>query len=55
MQLYTKTLLGMALGVVLGFFVGPNSALLPDTGVALSPGALVVAEQGQTRRVPLCV
>jgi proton glutamate symport protein len=35
MQLYTKILIGMALGVILGFAVGPNSALLPDDGVEL--------------------
>jgi proton glutamate symport protein len=35
MQLYTKILIGMAVGVVLGFLVGPNSFLLPDDGVAL--------------------
>ncbi|MDP7111803.1 MAG: dicarboxylate/amino acid:cation symporter [Myxococcota bacterium] len=33
MQLYTKILIGMALGVVLGFLIGPNSTLLPDDGV----------------------
>ncbi len=35
MQLYTKILIGMAVGVVLGFLVGPNSFLLPDDGVEL--------------------
>jgi len=36
MQLYTKILIGMGLGVVLGFLVGPNSFLLPDDGVELT-------------------
>lgn len=35
MQLYTKILIGMAVGVVLGFLIGPNSTLLPDDGVEL--------------------
>jgi len=42
MQLYTKILIGMALGVVLGVFLGPNSFLLPATGVELSRDARVV-------------
>ncbi|MEE2829511.1 MAG: dicarboxylate/amino acid:cation symporter [Myxococcota bacterium] len=53
MQLYTKILIGMGLGVILGFLIGPNSALLPDTGVALSPGARVVTQQGGSEQVPL--
>ncbi len=36
MQLYTKILIGMGVGVVLGFLVGPNSFLLPDDGVELT-------------------
>ena len=36
MQLYTKILIGMGLGVVLGFLVGPNSFLLPDDGAELT-------------------
>ena len=36
MQLYTKILIGMGVGVVLGFFAGPNSFLLPDDGVELT-------------------
>ncbi len=36
MQLYTKILIGMGIGVVLGFLVGPNSFLLPDGGIELS-------------------
>ena len=29
MQLYTKILIGMAVGVLLGFLVGPNTVVLP--------------------------
>ena len=36
MQLYTKILIGMGIGVVLGFLVGPNSFLLPAGGIELS-------------------
>ena len=36
MQLYTKILIGMGLGVILGILVGPNSFLLPADGVELS-------------------
>jgi proton glutamate symport protein len=32
-QLYTKILIGMVVGVVLGLLVGPRSALLPDPSV----------------------
>ncbi len=41
MQLYTKILIGMGAGVVLGFLVGPNSSLLPQDGVRLSKQAVV--------------
>jgi Na+/H+-dicarboxylate symporter len=52
MQLYTKILIGMALGVVLGFLIGPNSSLLPQGGVILGGKAqIVTAEQG-TEVVP---
>jgi len=44
MQLYTKILIGMAVGVVAGIFLGPNSFLLPATGVELSEEARVVEE-----------
>ena len=39
MQLYTEVLSGMAVGVVLGFLVGPNSFLLPQDGAALAYNA----------------
>jgi len=35
MQLYTKILIGMAVGTVLGFLVGPTSALLEPTAIEL--------------------
>jgi Na+/H+-dicarboxylate symporter len=35
MQLYTKILIGMVVGTVLGFLVGPNSALLEPTAATL--------------------
>lgn len=44
MQLHTKILLGMLLGIVLGFLVGPNSALLPQTGVVLTGNVPVTTE-----------
>ncbi|MBN95462.1 MAG: hypothetical protein CL928_15580, partial [Deltaproteobacteria bacterium] len=49
MALYTKILLGMLVGVVLGFFLGPNSKFLPQTAVVVAPGAAVVTapERGQ--------
>lgn len=42
MQLYTKILIGMAVGVVLGFLVGPNSSLLPNDGARLTGVAQVL-------------
>ena len=41
MQLYTKILIGMAVGALLGVLVGPNSQLLPQTGVLVSGTAQV--------------
>lgn len=46
MPLYTKILIGMAVGVVLGLLVGPNSFLLPQTGVSLTPSAKIMTEKG---------
>lgn len=42
MQLYTKILIGMAVGVILGFLLGPNSAVLPHDGVKLISSAKIV-------------
>ncbi len=48
MQLYTKILLGMGVGVILGIFAGPNSFLLPHTAAVLNADAVVfVAPDGQ--------
>ena len=47
MQLYTKILIGMALGVVLGFLVGPNSSLLPHDGASLTSKARVHVEAAE--------
>ena len=44
MQLYTKILIGRAVGIILGLLVGPNSSLLPQDGVRVRPGAEIVAE-----------
>lgn len=41
MQVYTKILLGMLIGILLGFFIGPNSWFLPQTGVHLREGATI--------------
>ncbi|MFH1532940.1 MAG: dicarboxylate/amino acid:cation symporter [Pseudomonadota bacterium] len=53
MQLYTKILIGMIVGVVLGFLLGPNSFLLPKSGVELSREAVVVTEAGGDAVEPL--
>jgi proton glutamate symport protein len=53
MQLYTKILIGMVLGIVLGFFLGPNSFLLPATGVQLTPEAEIVDAPGSKTRIVL--
>ena len=53
MQLYTKILIGMAVGVVLGVFLGPNSFLLPATGVELSDKAVVVKQPDSSEVVVL--
>ncbi|MFP6686850.1 MAG: dicarboxylate/amino acid:cation symporter, partial [Polyangiaceae bacterium] len=44
MQLYTKIIIGMALGVVLGFLVGPNSAMLNHDGVRLTNAARILVD-----------
>jgi len=41
MKLYTKILIGMGVGVLLGILLGPNSFLLPASGVELSRDAVV--------------
>lgn len=44
MQLYTKILIGMAVGIILGFLVGPNSSLLPQDGAKVGPGVEISDE-----------
>jgi Na+/H+-dicarboxylate symporter len=44
MQLYTKILIGMAIGIILGFLVGPNSTLLPQDGAKAGPGVEISDE-----------
>ena len=53
MQLYTKILIGMAVGILLGFFVGPNSTLLPQDSVKLSSSAEIKTEMGGVENVKL--
>jgi Na+/H+-dicarboxylate symporter len=48
MQLYTKILIGMALGVVMGFLVGPNTVLLGHDGVNVASSTKIVAEANAT-------
>jgi proton glutamate symport protein len=36
MQLYTKVLIGMLVGIVAGFIVGPNAPMMPDDGVKIA-------------------
>ncbi len=53
MQLYTKILIGMAVGVVLGIAVGPNSFLLPRDGVRLAGDVEVLSAPDGGRPMPL--
>jgi Na+/H+-dicarboxylate symporter len=46
MQLYTKILIGMAVGILLGFLVGPNSEFLSQDAVKLTNKATITAEVG---------
>ena len=53
MQLYTKILIGMVIGALLGVLVGPNSALLPADGVTLTPAAVHATPAPDAPGVPL--
>ena len=53
MQLYTKILLGMLVGAVLGLLLGPNSPVLPQDAVALTSKAEIVERQGASTAMPL--
>lgn len=46
MQLYTKILIGMFAGVVLGFLLGPNSSFLTQNGLDLRNGVTVHQSPG---------
>jgi proton glutamate symport protein len=52
MALYTKILIGMAVGVGLGLLIGPNSFLLPQTGVQMTPSAMIMVEKGGEKLAP---
>jgi Na+/H+-dicarboxylate symporter len=52
MQFYTKVLIGMTVGVVFGFLLGPNSGFLPATGVIVSSDASVVSAANGSTAVP---
>ena len=52
MQLYTKILIAMVLGVILGLLVGPNSQVLPKDTVQLSKSSSVMTEKaGATKNI----
>jgi Na+/H+-dicarboxylate symporter len=53
MQLYTKILIGMFVGIGLGLLVGPNSSLLPNDGVHISKSASVVTTAGGQTQVAM--
>lgn len=55
MQLYTKILIGMAVGVLFGFLVGPNSTFLPHDGVILGGKAKIVDAANSEAAVPQAV
>jgi proton glutamate symport protein len=50
MQLHTRIFIGMLAGAVLGFVLGPNSRLLPHTGVIV-PAGHVFQDPGQSRPI----
>ena len=46
MQLYTKVLIGMLIGILAGFVVGPNAPLMPQNGVKLSGVTVLESPDG---------
>ena len=48
MQLYTKILIGMSVGILLGFLIGTNSSLLPQDAVHLSNAVIYTAQGDET-------
>ncbi|MFT7520328.1 MAG: Na+/H+-dicarboxylate symporter, partial [Kiritimatiellia bacterium] len=53
MQLHTKILIGMAVGLVLGLAVGPNSPVLPHDGARVFDNTIVVQTPGSADPVAL--
>ncbi|MGB0591418.1 MAG: dicarboxylate/amino acid:cation symporter [Myxococcota bacterium] len=53
MQLYTKILIGMFVGVSLGFFLGPNSNFLSADAAVLSKGVPIMTTSGGTMEAPI--
>ena len=53
MQLYTKILIGMFVGVTLGFFLGPNSSFLSADAAVLTGGVPIMTTSGGTSEVPI--
>ena len=53
MQLYTKILIGMLIGILAGFLVGPNSSLLPQDAVHLASSAKIFTDAGGSKQHPL--
>ena len=51
MQLYTKILIGMLVGIVLGLGLGPDSRLLPKTAAVLPASIAVHQTPGSAQRV----
>ncbi len=51
MQLYTKILVGMVVGALLGLVLGENSELLPQTGVRITASVPVQTDPGIPGRV----
>jgi len=52
-KLHTKILIGMTVGVVLGFVLGPNSPVLTANGAQLAAGAVVQTSPDNAEPVPL--
>ncbi len=51
MQLYTKILIGMVVGSLLGAFFGPNSPVLPQNGAVLTRSTVVYADPSESAEV----
>ena len=52
MQLYTKILLAMLIGVILGVTVGPNSVVLPKDTIKLTTSTKIFQDEGFTQPYP---